>query len=557
VSPTLPALNYAPCTVRHVRHSLPYAQCEQCGQPARRVWETSRTAIDINLDHPVLLLVTVSVHRCRTCSRHFRVQPPFLRPNAVYAERVREKAVFSVYEDGMPFRRVAKRLARDFWVSPSEAMVRRWCHEYAESVDFCGDYQAWVLEEFSGILCVDEVYQDKLALLLAVDPAVPGGDRLVGYQLIHGQVDRKEVEGFLLRLRQAGIEPDQVLTDGSPLYPGTLREVWPAAAHQLCLFHESRLVTGEIYKAMATLRKKGIPEPPPVRPKRTLKGLPGKHPSPEKLAFHQQAIARVFALREQGISIREIRRQTGHSRNTIKKWLSGQAPRVITETQLPTGWELAEILEEESPDGQGSDAPSETPEPPSSPWSDWEQVRNVRKLLWECRYVMLTRSDHLTEEDRENLRFLLESPVGEQVGLVREFLEGWYALFYDQQRNRRSPEEAKDRYERLRRDERYRTLKPLARLQARLGEEHFEKVSSCLRSQEWEATNNGAERSARAFRHLQAPHYDFRRSPSIDDAIKARAWLSRQQDTVAQSPPPGRCARGRKTLRRTGMPAAA
>lgn len=181
----------------------------------------------------------------------------------------------------------------------------------------------------------------------------------------------------------------------------------------------------------------------------------------------------------------------------------------------------------------------------------------MRKLLWDCRYVMLTRPDHLTEEDRENLRFLLESPVGEQVGLVREFLEGWYALFYDQQRNRRSPEEAKDRYERLRRDERYRTLKPLARLQARLGEEHFEKISSFLGSQEWEATNNGAERSARAFRQLQAPHYNFRRSPSIDDAIKARAWLSRQQNTVAQSPPPGRCARGRKALRRTGMPAAA
>jgi hypothetical protein len=557
VSPTLPTLNHTPCTIRHLRFSPPYAQCHRCGRPARRVWEVFRTAIDINLEGPVLLLVTVSVHRCSACSAYFRAQPPFLRRNAVYAERVRQKATLSVYEDGMAVRRVTGRLARDFWVSPSEAMVRRWCHEYAESTDFSGDYQAWVLEEFSGVLCVDEVYQDKLALLLAVDPAVPGGDRLVGYQLIHGQIERKEVEGFLLRLRQAGIEPDQVVTDGSPLYPGTLREVWPAAAHQLCLFHESRLVTGEIYKAMATLRKKGIPQPPPVRPKRSLKGLPGKHPSPEKLAFHQQAIARVFALREQGISIREIRRQTGHSRNTIKKWLKGQAPRVITETQLPTGWEPAEILEEESPDGQGSDAPSESPEPPSSPWSDWEQVRKVRKLLWDCRYVMLTRPDHLTEKDRENLRFLLESPVGEQVGLVREFLEGWYALFYDQQRNRRSPEEAKDRYERLRRDERYRTLKPLARLQARLGEEHFEKVSSFLGSQEWEATNNGAERSARAFRHLQAPHYNFRRSHSIDDAIKARAWLSRQQNTVAQSPPPGRCARGRKALRTAEMMAAA
>lgn len=551
--PSPPALNHTPCTVRHLRHSLPSAPCQQCGKPSRRVWEVSRTAIDVDLDGPVLLLVIVSVHYCRRCSRHFRVQPPFLRPGAVYTERVREKAVLSVYEDGMAIRRVTNRLARDFWVSPSEAMIRRWCHEYAGSLDFGGDYQSWVVEEFSGILCVDEAYQDKLALLLAVDPALPSGDRLVGYQLVHGEVDRKEVEGFLGRLRQAGIEPEQIVTDGSPLYSKTLKEVWPQAAHQLCLFHESRLVTGEIYKAVSTLRKKEIPQPPPVQPKKTLKGAPGKQPSPEKLAFYQQAIARVFALKKQGASIREIRRQTGHSRNTIKRWLSGEAPRVITETQLPGGTTPEEVLAEDSP---GADGAPKIPEPPSS-WSDWEQVRKVRNVLWECRYIMLRRPDHLSEEQREDLRFLMDSPVGEQVGLLREFLEEWYTLFHDEQRNRRSPEEAKERYERLRCNERYRTLKALARLQARLGEDHFQKVASFLRSQEWEATNNGAERSARAFRHLQAPHYNFRSSPSIDDAIKAKAWLSRQQNTVAQSPPPGRCARGRKARRTAGMPAAA
>jgi hypothetical protein len=127
-----------------------------------------------DLDHPVLLLVTVSVHRCLACSRYFRLQPPFLRRNAIYTDRVVSKAVYSVYQDGMAVRRVARRLARDFWVKPSEAMIRRLCSDYAEGLDFDGDYQKWVVEEFSGILCVDEVYQDKLALLLAVDPAAPG-----------------------------------------------------------------------------------------------------------------------------------------------------------------------------------------------------------------------------------------------------------------------------------------------------------------------------------------------------------------------------------------------
>jgi hypothetical protein len=117
----------------------------------------------------------------------------------------------------MPFRRVTGRLARDFWVKPSEAMIRRWCRDYSDGLDFESDYQRWVVEEFSGILCVDEVYQDKLALLLAVDPATSEGDRLVGYELVHGRVERKDIEDFLSRLKRAGIEPDEIITDGSPL----------------------------------------------------------------------------------------------------------------------------------------------------------------------------------------------------------------------------------------------------------------------------------------------------------------------------------------------------
>ena len=49
-------------------------------------------------------------------------------------------------------------------------MIRSWCRDYSASFDFKTDYQAWVVSEFSGILCVDEVYQGALALLLGVRP---------------------------------------------------------------------------------------------------------------------------------------------------------------------------------------------------------------------------------------------------------------------------------------------------------------------------------------------------------------------------------------------------
>jgi hypothetical protein len=149
--------------VRRVRWSLPEARCDRCQHPAQRVWDVDRAALDLDLDHPVLLLVTVSVHRCHGCGRFFRAQPPFLRPDATSTNRVVAAAVASVFDDGMAITRVAGRLARDFWVRPSEAVIRLWCRAYATGLDFIGSYQPWVVEEFSGVLCVDEVYQDRLS----------------------------------------------------------------------------------------------------------------------------------------------------------------------------------------------------------------------------------------------------------------------------------------------------------------------------------------------------------------------------------------------------------
>jgi hypothetical protein len=136
--------------------------------------------VDTDVDRPVVLAVVVGVRLCPVCSRMFRAQPPFLRPRAVYTQRVVQKAVETVYRDGLAMRGVPDRLARAFWVKPNEKMVRLWCRAYVGEIDFDADYQAWVVANFSGILCVDEVYQGDLALLLAVDPAAPDGDRMVG-----------------------------------------------------------------------------------------------------------------------------------------------------------------------------------------------------------------------------------------------------------------------------------------------------------------------------------------------------------------------------------------
>jgi len=163
----------------------------------------------------------------------FRAQPPFLRPRAIYTQRVVQKAIEAVYHDRMAMRCVPDRLARDFWVKPAEKMVRLWCRAFADQIDFAIDYQPWVVANFSGILCVDEVYQGELALLLAVDPAAPDGDRLVGYTLLSKtrEVDQGMVKAFVDGLRTLGLRP----TRSSLTIRGYIRPCWPTRGRRQCI----------------------------------------------------------------------------------------------------------------------------------------------------------------------------------------------------------------------------------------------------------------------------------------------------------------------------------
>jgi hypothetical protein len=557
MAPVVPASTQTACRIRHLRW----------GRAAHAVAEARRTALDIALDGPVVLLVTVSVHHCPTCHHFFRAQPPFLRRDAVYTNRVAGKAVLSVYQDGMAMRRVAARLARDFWVQPSEGMIRQWCKTYSAGLPFATDYQAWVVAEFSGILCVDEVYQDRLALLLAVDPAAPEGDRLVGYQLVHGAVDQGDVACFLQRLREVGIAPDQVITDGSQLYPAVLAQVWPTAAHQLCLFHETRAVAKAVQRieravraSLPALPRAGAQTPESEVAQRqtvpTLRGRPRKHPPPAdatdaaalKWRWRQEAEAtlrsEVHRLRRHGVSLRGIAQQTGLVRRTVRRLLAEEPGEGGGGVALPVDATAAI-------DPPLTLATLPAPPGPPAPWTDWDEVRRISADLAAGRFLLLRRPEHLTSSEQARLDALLASPLGAELRVARAFLTDWYAIWCDADGGRRDREEARTRWQQWRANPDYQAVAPLRRIQQQVDAARFERLSQFLRQPVWEATNNGAERMGRGFRHRQAPHFTLRTEPAIAGALKAGACLRREEVIGMGRPDVSRCNRGRNPRRRT------
>lgn len=513
---TTSAIQTTPISIREVDYLPDTASCPDCGLPRRRIGTAERTALDLVLDGPTLLRVRVGVHACAPCSSWFRAQPPFLRRGATYTNRVVRTAVESVHADGMAIRRVPARMARDFWLRPSEATVRFWCRSFGEGLKLEETYEPWIVNSFSGILCVDEVYQNRLALLLAADPAGPEGDRLVGYQLIHGSVTQPDVEAFLTRLRDAGLHPEQVVSDGSALYPRPLAKVWPEAAHQLCLFHEAQGIVKDLGKVVrATLRN--LPTPPRA-PKRA--GAIRRRHDPDGPNVNDRAvrIALVRQLREEGNSIKTVARLSGHARNTVRSWLRGTV-------RLPgPDDDMTDAGIAEKPRTEESAPP--TPSGPPEPWTSWKEVREFRSSLRRLRYKITGRKSKLSEKDRDKIDQLLEVPAAATLRVLHDFAQDWYAIWTDQFGARRSVDDARTRFEALRADPAAGTVPATRRLQGKMTADHFARLSAFLQHEHWEATSNGAERMARRFRQIQAPHYRLRTDPAIRTALNAFALRS-------------------------------
>ncbi len=129
----------------------------------------------------------------------------------------------------------------DFLLELSDGFVYDCLHGKVAQLNMA-KYRLWVVEHFSGTLCVDALHLGRYTLLLATDPL---GDFPVAFALVQKN-DQPHMRRFLANLKRSGLMPEVVITDGSELYPKLLAELWPEARHQLCVFHLLQDVTGAV-----------------------------------------------------------------------------------------------------------------------------------------------------------------------------------------------------------------------------------------------------------------------------------------------------------------------
>ena len=67
--------------------------------------------------------------------------------------------------------------------------------------------------------------------------------------------DQDHMRRFLKNLKNWGVEPEVVVTEGSGLYPALLAELWSQARHQLCIFHVLKDLHKEVLDALRRMQQ--------------------------------------------------------------------------------------------------------------------------------------------------------------------------------------------------------------------------------------------------------------------------------------------------------------
>ena len=168
----------------------------------------------------------------------------------MYDNKVREAVLDRILEDGMSVERVIASMGRDFLLNLSDGFVDDCLDWQIRRLDLA-DHRRWVLDHFSGTLCVDELHLGQMTLLLATDPL---NDLPVAFALVASN-DQPHMRRFLKNLKTWGLSPAVVVTDGSNLDPRILAELWPDARHQLCVFHVLKDLHEQVLDAVRRQRR--------------------------------------------------------------------------------------------------------------------------------------------------------------------------------------------------------------------------------------------------------------------------------------------------------------
>lgn len=220
--------------VEHYSITPKYYPCPHCSQKGKRKRVIMRRVRHVAvLQRRCWIVVQVGVYKARcSCCQYFQPPIPGVPSGGRYSYEVRNTVANALLRDRLPYRLVQHRLEEDHRLTVSLGYIHD-CFLWAHRQINREEYWQFVIANFSGVLCVDEVHDSGRTILFATDPL---NDFTVAFQVVEKN-DQEHMDTFLQQLKGRGLQVRVAITDGSPLYKDSLQSYWRDIEHQLCLFH--------------------------------------------------------------------------------------------------------------------------------------------------------------------------------------------------------------------------------------------------------------------------------------------------------------------------------
>jgi len=246
--------------------------CPRCRRSGKRVGVVDAWARDMGYREEVWVHSKLGVYESRcACQDYFQAENPDAPHHWMYTVAVREAVVNAIVRDHLSSQKVQSRFQEDFLLELSQGFIFE-CLAWADKRFNSEAHFRSVAKQFSGVLCVDELYDGDFKIIFATDPQL---NETIGFRVVDAAT-REKVEPFLIELRERGITPRTIMTDDSNLYPDMLQTVWPGVEHRTCVFHYEMTVGKAVIRAVRKVAKKlrGAPKRRRGRPSR--RGAPRK-----------------------------------------------------------------------------------------------------------------------------------------------------------------------------------------------------------------------------------------------------------------------------------------
>ncbi len=118
------------------------------------------------------------------------------------------------------------------------------------------DYIDHAFSDFSGYIAADELYDGPFCVLFIVDNHK---FKRLCYEVLEHNPTNEDIKRFFRRFKQMldarGLTLKGITTDGSPLYPDPIADVFGNVKHQSCQFHIISEITKDILKVLTQVRR--------------------------------------------------------------------------------------------------------------------------------------------------------------------------------------------------------------------------------------------------------------------------------------------------------------